>query len=224
MQADEAIARLRKEHRADPGSLRFLPLADALRRAGSLAEAEAVLRDGLRLFPAQAGARLLLGRVLLERGAAGEALSVLEALHADEPAHPAAAALVAELWAGQGRWADVESLLARADLIGIPRSVVDRLRAQLPVAAPAPAPAVAIPRPSPAAAPQARCRVPGADPFLFSDLAQRFADAGQPATAARVAHAHGLPAPALPVPPARSLVPGAAPALRALRAALGSTH
>lgn len=222
MQADEAIARLRKEHRADPGSLRFLPLADALRRAGSLAESEAVLRDGLRQYPAHAGARLLLGRVLHERGATGEALAVLEALHADEPAHPAAAALVAELWAAQARWPAVEALLARADLIGVPPATVDRLRALIPAAPPPAAPAaVTLPAPS-ADSPPVRHRVPGGDPFLFSDLAQRFADAGQPSTAARVAQTHALPVPSSSVSPARPLIPGAAPALRALRAAIGS--
>ncbi len=72
------IADLEKRLAADPASRLFLPLAEAYRAAGRLADAERVLRAGLVRHPEHHSARASLGRVLRGSGRNEEALLVLE--------------------------------------------------------------------------------------------------------------------------------------------------
>lgn len=61
----DRIESLESRLAADPGSLLFVPLAEAYRRVGRLEDAERVLRDGLDRHPGHHSARTSLGRILL---------------------------------------------------------------------------------------------------------------------------------------------------------------
>lgn len=72
---------------AEPGSLVFLDLAEALRRRGQLEAAAAVVRGGLARYPALAAAHDLLGRIHADRGEGDAAFDAwTEALRHD-PRH-----------------------------------------------------------------------------------------------------------------------------------------
>ena len=76
--ATEKISNLAARLAARPGSVLFVPLAEAYRQAGRLSEAEAVLRRGLADRPEHHTARVALARVLVERGEEGSARPELE--------------------------------------------------------------------------------------------------------------------------------------------------
>ena len=66
--APDQIARLEACVASDPGASEFPALAEALRRAGRLAEAEEVARRGLERKPGSIEGTLLLALTLLEQG------------------------------------------------------------------------------------------------------------------------------------------------------------
>lgn len=74
---------LRRRVRMDPASIAFAELAEAYRQAGRLDDAIETCRAGLTRHPSYAGARITLGRALLDAGrfdeAAGELEHVLQA-------------------------------------------------------------------------------------------------------------------------------------------------
>jgi predicted Zn-dependent protease len=72
------IETLERRLAADPGSLLFVPLAEAYRRQGRLEDAERVLRAGLDRHPGHHSARTSLGRVLLLMDRAQEAARELQ--------------------------------------------------------------------------------------------------------------------------------------------------
>jgi tetratricopeptide (TPR) repeat protein len=73
---------LRRRLAAEPGSRLFAQLAEELRKAGELAEAVAVCREGLSKHAGYPSARMTLGRALMDGGelqeARGEFLAVLQ--------------------------------------------------------------------------------------------------------------------------------------------------
>jgi tetratricopeptide (TPR) repeat protein len=62
------IEKLERKHGEHPDGRYFAPLADAYREAGELDIAERVVRDGLQRHPDYLSARIVLGRILMERG------------------------------------------------------------------------------------------------------------------------------------------------------------
>jgi hypothetical protein len=99
-QADASIAELERELRDDPDSGAFAALAERYRRAGRLADAANVVRQGLARSPRSLEGRAVLLLVLADAGQAAEARRLLEswagaALEGD--AAPAAAATPAAM-------------------------------------------------------------------------------------------------------------------------------
>ena len=135
MSDPETIARYRRELRADPASLRFVPLAEALRRVGRLVEAEDVLADGLILHPGLNSGRLVLARVYADSDSRAAALSILDELYPRDSGNVALVSLYLELLVDAGRMDDARVLLDRAEIIGVPaevrQSVMARIEASL---------------------------------------------------------------------------------------------
>lgn len=84
MGLEEEIRELEKRFSEAPDSRLFLPLADALRRAGELERAVKLCREGLERFPDFASVRVLLGECLAETGDLEEAEQTLEKLVAED--------------------------------------------------------------------------------------------------------------------------------------------
>ena len=108
------IQELRRRIQQDPASLAFAPLAEELRRAGSLGEAVQTCRAGLVLHPEYATARATLGRALLDQGALDDALDELTTVLLAAPEHLAALKGIAEIHARRGEDADALATYRRA--------------------------------------------------------------------------------------------------------------
>lgn len=78
--ASGAMSRLEAQVERDPGTEGFAALAEALRRAGRLEEAEVIVRRGLAQHPDARDGLLVLGLVLLDRGRADETLVLFGSL------------------------------------------------------------------------------------------------------------------------------------------------
>ncbi|HKA13652.1 MAG TPA: tetratricopeptide repeat protein [Myxococcota bacterium] len=76
--ADDRIAELERAVRADPGGPGFAALAELYRRAGRLADAERVVRNGLARTPRSSEGRAVLLLVLADAGRAADARRQLE--------------------------------------------------------------------------------------------------------------------------------------------------
>lgn len=79
----EQLSALEAAVKADPRAPAFAALAELHRRAGRLAEAESVAREGLAHAPDAAEGRLVLACVLLEQGRSEDARTELEWLTGD---------------------------------------------------------------------------------------------------------------------------------------------
>ncbi len=99
---------------ADPGSLVFLQLGEALRRQGQLDLAWRVAVRGAERHPQRPDAHDLLARVAADRGDLDRARSAWESALALSPGHPAAQKGLGFLFFQQGLRADAERLLAAA--------------------------------------------------------------------------------------------------------------
>lgn len=128
--ADE-ILRHSRELRADPRSLRFVQLADALRRAGRVDEAHAVLDQGLVEHPGHKGAGLVRARTLADAGATDEALRLLDELYPKDRGNFALTESYIELLVVSGRALDARAALSDAELLGATRAWLDRQRARI---------------------------------------------------------------------------------------------
>lgn len=95
--AEEKILALAARLADRPESLLFLPLAEALRKAGRLREAERALGRGLSGHPGHHSARVALGRVLIELRRPAEARPELERVLRAIPDNLLAARLLAEV-------------------------------------------------------------------------------------------------------------------------------
>ena len=80
MKIQEEINELEKRFSRAPDSRLFLPLADALRRAGELERAIKLCREGLARYPDFTSARVLLAECLAALGKLEEAESIFEEL------------------------------------------------------------------------------------------------------------------------------------------------
>lgn len=99
---------------ADPGSLVFLQLGEALRRLGQLDLALRVAQRGVDRHPQRADAHDLLARVAADRGDAEKARVEWEKALQLAPGHPAAQKGLGYLYYQQGAYGEAESLLAAA--------------------------------------------------------------------------------------------------------------
>ena len=133
MSLSATIARYKRELRADPNSMRFVPLAEALRKAGRVGEAENVLADGLLTHPGLNSARLVLARVYADTERKAEALAVLDELYPRDAGNVSLVGLYLEMLVEAGRADEARVLLDRAELVGVPLEVRQRVRDRLEV-------------------------------------------------------------------------------------------
>lgn len=130
-----AVRRLEERLARDPGSLAFAPLADAYRKAGRLADAVRLCRDGLERFPHYTTARLILAKAYLDGGetdlARGEVRAILDAKPREDEAHR----LAAEIDRRAGRLDDAVAHLEQVVRLDPAdreaRAALDVLRGQL---------------------------------------------------------------------------------------------
>lgn len=130
---------------ADPGSLVFLQLGEALRRKAQLDLAWRVASRGVERHPQRADAHDLLARVAADRSDFARARAAWEVALSLSPGHPAAQKGLGFLLFQQGAYADAERLLSAA-LTADPadtslRAAFDKVRA---AADPAARPTVAM--------------------------------------------------------------------------------
>lgn len=96
------IDELRGRLKADPKGRHFLPLAEELRKTGSLAEAEQALRDGLQHHPNYLSAWVSLGRVLKDGGRNAEAIDALQKALSLDGNNAVTARLLADTYLAMG--------------------------------------------------------------------------------------------------------------------------
>jgi len=96
------IEELRFRIKTDPKSRLFYPLAEELRKAGQVAEAEQVLRTGLTTHATYLSAWVSLGRVLRDLKKDGEAVDALNRALQLDPGNVVAARLLADAYLSLG--------------------------------------------------------------------------------------------------------------------------
>ena len=96
------IEELRFKVKADPKSRLFFPLAEELRKAGQLAEAEHVLRVGLTTHATYLSAWVSLGRVLRDQKKDADAVEALNKALQVDPGNVVAARLLADAYLSLG--------------------------------------------------------------------------------------------------------------------------
>src|SRR5687767_7230535 len=96
------IEELRFRIKTDPKSRLFYPLAEELRKAGQVTEAEQVLRTGLTIHATYLSAWVSLGRVLGDQRKDGEAVEALPRGLQLDPGNVVAARLLADAYLSLG--------------------------------------------------------------------------------------------------------------------------
>ncbi len=96
------IQKLSERMGRDPGSRLFVPLAEEYRKLGQVDRAIETLRSGLKIIPNYTTARVALGRLLLEKGAAAEAREEFEAVLREAPENLLANKKLAEAYQALG--------------------------------------------------------------------------------------------------------------------------
>lgn len=127
----ERMGHFQREVRGDPGSLRAVPLAEALRRLGRLSEAERVIRDCLHAKPGTRSAQLVLARILVDLDAMDAAGELLDELYPRDSENVALTELYARVLIAQDRFDEAQQLLERATFIGFPEQERAALLAQI---------------------------------------------------------------------------------------------
>ena len=127
----QTIAQCKRELRQDPASLRFVPLAEALRKLGRFREAEEALADGLLSHPGLNSARLVLARVYADTNRRAEALTILDELYPKDSGNVALVSLYLEMLVESGRSDEARLLLERAEIIGVPGPTRERVRRRI---------------------------------------------------------------------------------------------
>jgi tetratricopeptide (TPR) repeat protein len=112
------IARLRRELELDPRSLRFVQLADLLRKDGRPEEALAVLEKGLSRHPQHRTALLVRARSLADLGDTAQALVILSELHPKDRGNLSVCELFVELLLAEDRLEEARQVVEDADLLG----------------------------------------------------------------------------------------------------------
>jgi|GEM_PF-6185402 len=128
------IERYRRELEADPTSLRFVPLADALRRSGDLDAAETVLSAGLERHPKLRSAQVVRARLWRDQGRRTRALTLLADLYPQDAGNVALTELYCELLIELNHFDKAEEVLQRAQFTGVPDATRSRLEAALELA------------------------------------------------------------------------------------------
>ena len=123
----QTIAQCKRELRQDPASLRFVPLAEALRKLGRFREAEEALADGLLSHPGLNSARLVLARVYADTNRRAEALTILD----EDSGNVSLVSLYLEMLVESGRSDEARLLLERAEIIGVPGPTRERVRSRI---------------------------------------------------------------------------------------------
>jgi predicted Zn-dependent protease len=96
------IEELRFRVKTDPKSRLFYPLAEELRKAGQVDEAEQTLRTGLTIHPTYLSAWVSLGRVLRDQKKDGEAVDALTKALQLDPGNVVAARILADAYLALG--------------------------------------------------------------------------------------------------------------------------
>lgn len=96
------IEKLRFQLKSDPRSRIFFPLAEELRKAGQLTEAEQVLRTGLATHPSYLSGWVSLGRALRDLQKYSDAVEALKKALQLDPGNVVAARLLAESYESLG--------------------------------------------------------------------------------------------------------------------------
>lgn len=96
------IEELRFKVKTDPKSRLFYPLAEELRKAGQVGDAEQVLRTGLTVHPTYLSAWVSLGRVLRDSKKDSEAVEALNKALQLDPGNVVAARLLADAYLNLG--------------------------------------------------------------------------------------------------------------------------
>jgi len=109
-----AIRRYEERLARDPTSLAFAPLADAYRKAGRIADAVRLCREGLARFPHYVTARLILAKALLDGGDPDAAMEEVQAILEASPREAQAHRLVGDLYHRAGALGDAVSHLEQA--------------------------------------------------------------------------------------------------------------
>ena len=100
--AAKDIEKLKEKFEKDPNSKLFLPLAEEYRKEGMLVEAIEVLQIGLEKHQAYTSARVLLGKIYLEKGMLDEARKEFENVIASVPDNLFAHKKLAEIYRETG--------------------------------------------------------------------------------------------------------------------------
>jgi tetratricopeptide (TPR) repeat protein len=116
-QIEPAIAQYREAVRlnrlvTDPSPWPAINLGSALARGGAYEEAEALLREAVRIDPATAPAQYHLGTVLEQTNRLDEATQALRAAADADPAYADPLYALARIYRRQGRTADADAALA----------------------------------------------------------------------------------------------------------------
>lgn len=102
MSGEDVLDHLRGAWEKSPGSLAFVPLAEALRRRGDLDEAIQVTRSGLDTRPNHSSAHLVLGRCFFDKGDFTEAIREFEEVVSLDPKNGLALRLLGLALKGKG--------------------------------------------------------------------------------------------------------------------------
>lgn len=119
MSGEDALNRLRDAWDKTPGSLAFVPLAEALRRRGDLDEAITVSRSGLDARPNHSSAHLVLGRCLFDKGDFSEAIREFEEVVSLDPRNALALRMLGLALKGKGWGREEPASDARGDSVGL---------------------------------------------------------------------------------------------------------
>lgn len=126
------ITDLERKHAENPEGRYFVPLAKACRKAGGLARAETLLREGLIRHPDYLSAHIVLGWCLMDRDAASEAAGEFRHVLGIDPQNLIALRTLGEIAAAQGRDEEAEhwyrELLAVDPMNEDARAVLERIR------------------------------------------------------------------------------------------------
>ncbi|MFT4978901.1 MAG: putative Zn-dependent protease [Myxococcota bacterium] len=117
--------------RANPASLQFVALGEALRSRERHPEAAAALLAGLAIHPDLRSAQAVLARVYAHTGARQEALELLGRLVSEDPHNTALACLQIELQLAEGCLDEATTSLNLLEARSPSESSLRRLRAQL---------------------------------------------------------------------------------------------
>jgi tetratricopeptide (TPR) repeat protein len=109
-----AIRRYEERLARDPTSLAFAPLADAYRKAGRIADAVRLCREGLARFPHYVTARLILAKALLDGGDPDGAMEEVQAILEASPREAQAHRLAGDLYRRAGALGDAVGHLEQA--------------------------------------------------------------------------------------------------------------